>query len=76
MCAYHMCVWCLHKVEKGIRSLETGVPEDLGESNPGPLQEEQVLLAAEPSLQAPKYIFLFHTAWTLDADTCFCLLSL
>jgi hypothetical protein len=55
---HHICVCCPENPEEGIRSPESGVTdscEPLGgcwESNPVPLQKQQGLLTAEPSLQA------------------------
>ena len=55
--------WYLQKPEEGTGSLGTGVKEDCqpqGERwklNPGPLQEQPVLLTAEPSLQSLHLIF-------------------
>lgn len=50
---------CPQESEEGVRSLGTGVTDDCEpphwcwELNPGPLQEQQVLLTAESSLQTP-----------------------
>jgi hypothetical protein len=58
----HMCAWCLWRLEEGTRTPETGVTEGCKlpwrswESNLGSLQEQQVLLTTEISLQL--YIFL------------------
>lgn len=56
ICMYVHCLYarCLQKSEKGSRTPWTGVsfepPCKCLVKNPGPLQEHQVLLAAEPSL--------------------------
>jgi hypothetical protein len=53
---YHLHVWCPWRPEEGIGSLRTGVMDGceslcgFQESNPGPLQEQHVLLTTEPSL--------------------------
>lgn len=64
-CAYTcVLVWCLWRPEEGIRSPETEViqsckfPHGWQEPKSGPLQEKQVPLTAEPSLQ------LTHEAFT------------
>jgi hypothetical protein len=56
MCVHHKSAWCPQRSEKGIRfSRHTGS----WELNLGPLQEQHVLLTAEPSLQS---LFVFETA--------------
>ena len=56
MYVHHVYVWCLWRLEKGVRYLRTGIrdscelPRGRQETNSGPLEEQQVLLAAEPSL--------------------------
>jgi hypothetical protein len=55
-CIYenHVHYWCLWRSEDGIGSSETGVgggckpPCGCWEPNPGPLQEQQVFLTADP----------------------------
>ena len=53
----HTCVQYLQRPEEGIRSLGTGVtggcelPCGCWELNPGPLEEQPVLVTTEPSLQ-------------------------
>lgn len=53
MCVHHMCFWCLEKQEEGIGC--PGVCKEGRKShcvcwhpNPGPLQEQPVLLISEP----------------------------
>lgn len=54
-----LCTWCLQRPEESIRSPGTGVAEGWEspcggwESNSRLLQEKQVLLTAQPSLQSP-----------------------
>lgn len=53
---YHIHVWCLQRPEEGKGSLAIGVtnscelPRGCQESNPGPLQEQPVLLTSKSSL--------------------------
>ena len=63
MSVQHVHAWCLWKPEEGFRSPGAGVigsyePTTLlfWDSNTGLLQEQQVLLTAEPSLQ-PMLLF-------------------
>ena len=57
---YHVCAWCLWWPEEGIGSPGTGVtdscelPCGCWELNPGPLEEQSVLLTTGPSLQLPE----------------------
>ena len=54
----HMYVWCQQRSEAGVGSPGTGDPGNCDppcgclELNPGPLEEQLVLLIAEPSLQS------------------------
>lgn len=54
---YHVCAWCLQRPEEGIKSPGARIPggSELTcgcyESNLSPLEEQQVLLADELSLQ-------------------------
>lgn len=47
---YHLCVWCLWRLEKGVESLGTsvaggyGLPSECQEPNTGSPQEQRVLL--------------------------------
>jgi hypothetical protein len=43
-----------------LEPLKLDLPCGCGESNPGPLEEQPVLLATEPSLQAKIYIYYFN----------------
>ena len=54
----HVCAWCLWRSEEGIGSPETGVTDDCEPPYPGPLEELQVLLMGEPSLQMPCFCLL------------------
>jgi hypothetical protein len=47
---YHVHAWCLRRPEGGV-----GSPELSGcwKSNPGPLQKQQALLAADPPAPTP-----------------------
>lgn len=49
---------CLHRPEDGTGCLGTGVTGGFKASNVGPLQEQQVLLAVESSLQPLMWLFL------------------
>lgn len=57
ICAHHMHAWFPHRLTDGAYSSESRTTDDceppcgFWEQNPGPLQEQQVLLNAEPSLQ-------------------------
>jgi hypothetical protein len=56
MSVHHMCAWCLRKPEDSdpLEKVFTvsGEPSwRCWELNPGPLEEQPVLLTAEPSLQ-------------------------
>lgn len=61
---HHMPSWCPQKLEVSVRSPGIGVMDDCQllygfcEPNPGLLQEQQVLSAAEPSLHS-SHIFSF-----------------
>jgi hypothetical protein len=58
MYVQHVCAWYPWRLEEGVRSPGTGVkdacetPHGCWESNPDPLQEQQVLLVTEPPLQS------------------------
>jgi hypothetical protein len=58
MTLHHMCVWCLQRLEEGIGcpgSVVTSSCEPLcgfWESNSGPLEDQPVLICAEPFLQS------------------------
>ena len=60
---YHACVWCLQRPEEEIRSPGIGVTDNCKppcgcrELNSGPLEEQAMLLIAEPSLQLPNSFF-------------------
>jgi hypothetical protein len=63
-CMYmnHTHSWCLWKSEEGSVAYgsvtdDCEPPYRCWELNPGPLQEQQVLLAAEPSLQPHSFFF-------------------
>ena len=65
MSVYHTSVWCARKSKESFGSLGKEItdrcwqPCGCWESNQGLLQEQQVLLAAEPSLWA--YVFILRT---------------
>jgi len=67
MHVHPVCAWCLRRSEEGIRSPGTGDKEGceppcgFWELNLGPLQEQQVLLTTEPSLQPPIFVLLRET---------------
>lgn len=81
---HHMLAWCPLKPEKSIRSLETGVtksckpPLGFWESNLSPLQEQQIFLATESSLQPTFYSFLsvcsmvLNYIWDIRQPGCSC----
>ena len=58
VCLHHMHAWYPRRPEEGTGSPEIGVtdgcelPCRCWESNPSPLQKQQVLLTAEPTLQS------------------------
>lgn len=58
MYMYHVCAWCLQWSQEGVRSPGIGVmnacepPHGCWEQNLGRLQEQQMLLAPEPSVQS------------------------
>jgi hypothetical protein len=60
----HVHAWCLQWPEQGVRSPGAGItdhcepPCRCWELNPGPLQEQPVLLTTEPSFQLPKSVLL------------------
>lgn len=52
MYVHPMHVWYSQRFEEGIESPETGVTDVFNwEPNPGPLEEQQLLVTAEPALQ-------------------------
>lgn len=61
MYVHCMCAWHPLRSEEGIGFPETSVRDGCGpphgcwELNQGPLQEKQVFLTAEPSLQPPHF---------------------
>lgn len=63
MYVYHMNAWCPWRSKEGTGSPGTGVingyepPYWCWELKPSPLQEQHVLLIAEPSLQPSTHIF-------------------
>ena len=60
VCVHHVCAWCFLVPREGVRSPGTTVtdgckiPDECWEPNLGPVQEQQALLSAEPSLHPPK----------------------
>ena len=50
-CVYHIHAWYLKRPVKGTGSPGTGVIDSCDPPKPGPLQEQGVLLTAEPPLQ-------------------------
>lgn len=56
---YNMCASYPQKPDENIGSLRTGETDQSWELNPGPSQEQQMLLTAKPSLQIPSPHF-FH----------------
>lgn len=57
--ALYMCIWYALRLEKGVGFPGIGVPScGCRESNPGPVQEEQVHLTTEVSLQTKKKTIL------------------
>ena len=62
---YHVQALCLWKSEEGLRAIGTGVSDGCGPpmvlgTELGPLQEQQVLLTAEPSLQPCLNGYIFN----------------
>lgn len=63
---HHICAWFPERPEKEVGSYGTGVPDSCEkpcrcwESNPSPLEDHLVLLAAEPSLQPQQKCFASH----------------
>lgn len=55
----HICITCIQCTEEGVGSPETGVTDDCEplcgcrELNLSPLEEQAVLLTAEPPLRSP-----------------------
>jgi hypothetical protein len=61
MCTHHLCAWYTQQLEEiPWTEVTEGCELPLGcwEMNQGPLQEQWVLLTAEPSLQAQEHVFL------------------
>lgn len=77
---YHIYAWCPRRPKEGLRTHGPGVTDsyDLScgcwKSNPGPVDEEPVLLTAEPSLLwfpffgGGDIIVLFGVVFTLQWD--------
>lgn len=66
MLVCHLQAWSSLRTEKGVRAPGTGVTHDCEppcgcwDSNPGPLEEQLVLLTTEPSLQ-PQGLSLLYS---------------
>jgi hypothetical protein len=56
-CPACMCVWCLWVAEEGFGFSGSNVVDSCWELNPGPLQEQTLLLVADRSLQ-PLFLVL------------------
>jgi E3 ubiquitin-protein ligase NEDD4 len=69
MSVYHVHAWCPQKSEKAIRSPGTVVtdccelPCGCWKSNPGPVEEQPVLLTSEPSGEVPSGQKLMLWKW-------------
>lgn len=68
VCLCTLCVQCSQKPEEGVKSSGTGVTdgcERAGKVNPSLLQEQQMLLTAEPSVQPLRPVFNLWLSWVV-----------